>query len=57
MLRYAILLLAGIFPITPNGNPAMHSRPTDADQRLLGRWDISITTPGGEKPSWLEHEQ
>ena len=56
MLRYAILLLAGIFPITPNGNPAAYSRPYDADQRLLGRWDISITTPGGEKPSWLEIE-
>jgi hypothetical protein len=56
MLRYAILLLAGIFPITPNGNPALYSRPTDADPRLLGRWDISIATPDGEKPSWLEIE-
>jgi hypothetical protein len=56
MLRYAILLLAGIFPITPNGKPAMNSRPYDADQRLLGRWDVSITTPDGEKPSWLEVE-
>jgi hypothetical protein len=56
MLRYAILLLAGIFPITPNGKPAMNSRPYDADQRLLGRWDVSITTPDGEKPSWLEIE-
>ena len=56
MLRYAILLLAGILPITPNGKPAMYSRPFDADQRLLGRWDISVTTPGGEKPSWLEIE-
>jgi hypothetical protein len=56
MLRYAILLLAGIFPITPNGKPALYSRPNDADQRLLGRWDISIKTPDGEKPSWLEIE-
>jgi hypothetical protein len=56
MLRYAILLLAGILPITPNGNPALHSRPYAADERLLGRWDISITTPDGEKPSWLEIE-
>src|SRR6266576_1196419 len=56
MLRYAILLLAGFFPITPNGNPVMNSRRYDADQRLLGRWDISITTPGGERPSWLEIE-
>ena len=56
MLRYAILLMAGFFPITPNGNPVMNSRRYDADQRLLGRWDISISTPGGEKPSWLEIE-
>ena len=56
MLRYAILVLAGIFPITPNGKPAMDSLPNDADQRLLGRWDISIATPDGEKPSWLEIE-
>jgi len=56
MLRYAVLLLAGLLPITPNGKSAMSPRPFDADQRLLGRWDISITTPGGERPSWLEIE-
>jgi hypothetical protein len=27
------------------------------DQRILGRWDISITTPDGIKPSWLEVEK
>jgi len=56
MLRYTILLLAGIFPITPNEKPATYPRPFAADQRLLGRWDISIRTPDGEKPSWLEIE-
>jgi Domain of Unknown Function (DUF1080) len=56
MLRYAVLLLAGLLPITPNGKSAMSRRPFAADQRLLGRWDISITTPGGERPSWLEIE-
>ena len=35
----------------------MSSRPLNVDERMVGRWDISITTPGGEKPSWLEVER
>jgi hypothetical protein len=29
----------------------------EVDQRILGRWDITITTPGGPQPSWLEVEK
>ena len=27
-----------------------------APSPLLGRWDLTLTTPGGERPSWLEVE-
>src|SRR5688500_11361729 len=28
--------------------------PVARDVRLVGRWDITITTPTGNAPSWLE---
>jgi hypothetical protein len=28
----------------------------EADEPLLGRWDITIRTPDGDRPSWLELE-
>ena len=32
----------------------MPSRGPAVDEPLLGRWDITIRTPDGERPSWLE---
>lgn len=29
----------------------------DFNERMLGRWDITITTPDGPRPSWLEIER
>jgi Domain of Unknown Function (DUF1080) len=48
MLRHLILLLAVILPGTSSREPA--------DERMVGRWDISIARPDGAKPSWLEIE-
>ena len=56
MLRHLILLLTVISPTASTGKPAVFSRPSAVDERMLGRWDISITTPDGIKPSWLEIE-
>ena len=56
MLRQLILLLGVIAPSTPNAIPTITSRSLAVDERMLGRWDISIATPDGEKPSWIEIE-
>jgi len=39
--------------------PTRRSSPslTAADDSLPGRWDITIRTPAGERPSWLELER
>jgi hypothetical protein len=55
MLRHLFLLLTIILPSTSSTNPAP-SRAVEADARMLGRWDITIATPDGAKPSWLEVE-
>ncbi|HEY8852237.1 MAG TPA: DUF1080 domain-containing protein [Gemmatimonadaceae bacterium] len=55
MLRHLILLTI-ILPSARNSKPAAFSRPSAVDERMVGRWDISITTPDGVKPSWLEIE-
>jgi hypothetical protein len=57
MLRPLILFLTIISPNALNRTPTMPSRPVEVDQRILGRWDINITTPDGLKPSWLEVEK
>jgi hypothetical protein len=57
MLRPLILFLTIILPNALNRTPTMPSRPVEVDQRILGRWDINITTPDGLKPSWLEVEK
>lgn len=56
MLRPLILLLTIVLPSASNMKPAASSRPSEVNQRILGRWDISIATPDGTKPSWLEIE-
>src|ERR1700686_5346699 len=59
MLRHLILLLTITLPNASNSKPAPLSRPSRGavDDRILGRWDISITTPDGVRPSWLEVER
>ncbi len=57
MLRYLILLLTLILPGASNTNPSAFSRLPAVNDRILGRWDISISTPDGVKPSWLEVER
>jgi hypothetical protein len=57
MLRQLMLVL-GITASTPtswNSTAVAHSR--TVNEGMLGRWDISIATPSGEQPSWLEVEQ
>jgi hypothetical protein len=56
MLRYLILLLAVIVPGTSSRNPKASAPQQAVDQRILGRWDITIATPDGPRPSWLETE-
>lgn len=56
MLGQLMLLLGIIASTTPSGNPTLAIRSLAVNERMLGRWDISITTPDGEKPSWLEIE-
>jgi hypothetical protein len=56
MLRHLILLLAVVFPSTASKAPNASAPQQNVDQRMLGRWDITITTPDGPRPSWLELE-
>jgi hypothetical protein len=56
MLRYLILLLAVVAPSTASRNPNASAAQQVVDQRILGRWDITIATPDGPRPSWLETE-
>jgi hypothetical protein len=48
MLKQALLALTLIVP--------GRLKDTAPDERLVGRWDITITTPSGPQPSWLEVE-
>lgn len=54
MLRN-IILLGVIASTTPSANPTITAA-LAVNERMLGRWDISIATPSGEQPSWLEVE-
>jgi hypothetical protein len=57
MWRSSFLLLALLLPSWP---PDAASRPVGRpvtaaiDSGLVGRWDITIQTPDGSRPSWLE---
>ncbi|HKW47724.1 MAG TPA: DUF1080 domain-containing protein [Gemmatimonadaceae bacterium] len=55
MLRHSAVLLALLVPsISPVSRRA--SLVSAAGNPLMGRWDITIRTPTGERPSWLELE-
>ncbi len=51
-----ILLLAMTFSAATTPGPQRESPALDVNENMMGRWDISITTPDGPKPSWLEIE-
>jgi 3-keto-disaccharide hydrolase len=54
MWRHSLLLLALLAPRSSFDNRTAPLAHVPADQPLLGRWDITIRTPDGERPSWLE---
>ena len=54
MTRFLALILAALTSgaaISPGVHPAAVAK---RDARLVGRWDITITTPTGTAPSWIE---
>ncbi|MGH7650476.1 MAG: 3-keto-disaccharide hydrolase [Gemmatimonadaceae bacterium] len=56
MLRLTILLLTLGLP-SASGINLVTTRPAPkVDEKMLGRWDITIATPEGPRPSWLEME-
>ncbi|HEY3744786.1 MAG TPA: DUF1080 domain-containing protein [Gemmatimonadaceae bacterium] len=56
MLRQLILLLGITASTATNWNPTTVAHSRAVNEAMLGRWDISIATPSGEAPSWLEIE-
>jgi hypothetical protein len=55
VLKYSTFLLA--LAVTGASAPrAARVSASPPDERLIGRWDIAITSPGGTLPSWLEVE-
>lgn len=56
MWRWSLALLAFLVPHSPT---AITPLPTTvaADDSMIGRWDITVRTPDGEHPSWLEVER
>jgi hypothetical protein len=67
LLRSMALLVAMSLPVASvrvpdSSSPDLNgrtptSRARDVNDQMLGRWDISISTPEGTKPSWLEIER
>jgi hypothetical protein len=50
-----IALIAVVFAAGAAISPSVQQRASAGrDVRLIGRWDITITTPTGNAPSWLE---
>jgi hypothetical protein len=57
-LRRSVPLLAiFILFLFVNVNFATENSPKASGQSFLGRWDLTLTTPGREYPSWLEVTQ
>jgi Domain of Unknown Function (DUF1080) len=57
MWRPSFFLLALLLPSSPPyaASPALRRPVTAAiDSGLVGRWDITVQTPDGSRPSWLE---
>jgi hypothetical protein len=54
MRRYPAILLALALPAAPAGGQALPDSIRAAQDRMLGRWDLTLRTPEGDRPSWLE---
>jgi hypothetical protein len=54
MSRFIALIVTALFSgaVTTRSGAPVESSPRDV--RLIGRWDITITTPTGTAPSWIE---
>jgi len=53
MTRFIALFVAAL--VSGASSPSVRpTAPIPRDVRLVGRWDITITTPTGTAPSWLE---
>src|SRR4051812_43242931 len=54
MTRVLGLLLAALASGAAMSPSVRSTAPLPRDVKLIGRWDITITTPTGTAPSWLE---
>src|SRR5690242_21574335 len=54
MWRPALFRLALLVPSTSTRATGRPFARVAADPPVLGRWDITIKTPDGDRPSWLE---
>ncbi|MFL5524182.1 MAG: DUF1080 domain-containing protein [Gemmatimonadaceae bacterium] len=54
MTRVLGLLLAALASGAATSPGVRSTAPLPRDVKLIGRWDITITTPTGTAPSWLE---
>jgi hypothetical protein len=57
VFRTTILLFALVLPALSTTKTPAGSTALDVNEKMMGRWDISIATPEGRKPSWLEIER
>ncbi len=51
-MSIAFLLISSISPLAATDDP-----PAKQPQTLIGRWDLTVTTPTGTYPSWLEFQR
>jgi hypothetical protein len=54
MSRFIALVVAALTSGAAASPDVQPGAPTARDVRLIGRWDITITTPRGSAPSWIE---
>ena len=54
MNRFIALIVAALTTGAPTSHSVRPEASAARDVRLIGRWDITITTPTGSAPSWLE---
>lgn len=57
MFRLSALLFALALPASGSSRAGASGKVVEFNERMLGRWDITITTPEGPRPSWLEIER
>ena len=54
MNRFIALMVVALTSGSAATRSIQPTAPAARDVRLIGRWDITITTPSGTAPSWLE---